>query len=292
MGAGGSNGGRGGGASGTGGRGGGTAATGGTTGGGGTSGGAAQPSAGCGKANPQTGSSGSPLTISGHQYYVKLPAGYDASKPYKVMIMFPPTNNPITWSEDSAGYEKAAPDAIRVYTLEANVSSGWQPNETSFFKPFYDDITSRYCIDKGRVFAAGESSGGEFAAFVGCEYGDLVRGVAPGAPKMTSWKIDPAAHTCKGNPTAIVIWSEKDNVLTQPAGPAFRDFYRTRNMCQTTSAAVSGYTDALSNCKMFDGCPEGSDVYYCMHMDPNYSNTYHGWAGFAAKMTWGVFSSL
>jgi len=109
---------------------------------------------------------------------------------------------------------------------------------------------------------------------------------------MTSWKIDPAAHTCKGNPTAIVIWSEKDNVLTQPAGPAFRDFYRDRNMCKTTSTAVQGYTDALSNCKMFDGCKEGSDTYYCMHMDPNYSNTYHGWANFAAKMTWQVFSAL
>ena len=291
---GGSTGGRGG--SGSGGRGGTTGGSGGaggmSGGSGGSSGGAAQPSAGCGKASPQTGSSGSPLTISGHQYYVKLPANYNASNPYKVMIMFPPTNNPITWSEQSAGYEQAAPDAIRVYTLEANVSSGWQPNETSFFKPFYDDITGRYCIDKSRVFAAGESSGGEFAAFVGCEYGDLVRGVAPGAPKMTSWKIDPAAHTCKGNPTAIVIWSEKDNVLTQPAGPAFRDFYRTRNMCQTTSTAVQGYTDALSNCKMFDGCQAGSDTYYCMHMDPNYSNTYHGWAGFAAKMTWGVFSKL
>ena len=109
---------------------------------------------------------------------------------------------------------------------------------------------------------------------------------------MTSWKIDPAAHSCKGNPTAIVIWSEKDNVLTQPVGPAFRDFYRDRNMCKTTSTAVMGYTDALSNCKMFDGCKEGSNTYYCMHMDPNYSNTYHGWPNFMAKMSWEVFSKL
>ena len=284
---GGSNGGRGGGTT-TGG----TPGGGGSTGNGGTSGGAAQPSAGCGKASPATGSSGSPLNISGHNYYVKLPSGYNASTPYKVMIVFPPTGNPITWSEQSAGFEKAAPDAIRVYTHMSNESSGWQPNEVSFFKPLWDDITSRYCIDKGRVFAGGESSGGEFAGFVGCENGDLLRGVIPNAPKMTSWKIDPAAHTCKGNPTAIVSWSEKDNVLQQPAGPAFRDFYRTLNMCQTTSTAVPGYTDALSNCKMFDGCKAGSNTYFCMHMDPNYSNTYHGWPGFIAKMSWEVFSKL
>ena len=38
----------------------------------------ADPSSGCGKANPQLGSSGSPLMVSGHQYYVKLPGTYDA----------------------------------------------------------------------------------------------------------------------------------------------------------------------------------------------------------------------
>ena len=287
-------------AAGSGGRGGagagGAAGSGGGSAGMGTAGsgsnGAPVASDGCSKANPQTGSSGSPLNVSGHNYYVKLPANYNPATPYKVMIVFPPTGNAITWSEQSAGYEKAAPDAIRVYTHMKTESSGWQPNETSFFKPLVDDITSRYCIDKSRIFAGGESSGGEFAGFVGCEYGDLVRGIVPGAPKMTSWKIDPSAHTCKGNPTVIVSWSEKDNVLQQPAGGAFRDFYRTRNMCQTTSTAVQGYTDALSNCKVFDGCMAGSNVYFCMHSDPNYSNTYHGWAGFTAKMSWEVFSKL
>ena len=247
-------------------------------------------STGCGKANPQTGTSGSPLNVSGHNYYVKLPAGYDPAQPYKVMIVFPPTGNPITWSEDGAGYEQAAPEAIRVYTHMANVNSGWQPSETSFFKPLYDELASKFCIDKNRVFAAGESAGGEFAGFVGCEYGDLLLGIASGAAKVTSW--NGAAHACQGHPTAIVIWSEMDTVLGQPAGPFFRDFYRDLNTCEVTSAAVAGYIDKMSNCKMFDGCMEGSNVYYCMHEDPNYSNTYHGWPGFAGKMTWEVFSEL
>ncbi|HEY0465174.1 MAG TPA: hypothetical protein VGC79_13230, partial [Polyangiaceae bacterium] len=55
---------------------------------------APDPSAGCGKASPQVGSSGSPLTVSGHQYYVKLPTNYDASKPNPVLMMFNPTGNP------------------------------------------------------------------------------------------------------------------------------------------------------------------------------------------------------
>jgi len=122
---------------------------------------------GCGKANPQTGSSGQPLNVSGHNYYVKLPNGYNADTPYKVMIVFPPTGNPITWSEQSAGYEQSAPDAIRVYTHMSVQSNGWQPNETNFFGPLLDKITGDYCIDETRIFAGGESSGGEFAGFVG-----------------------------------------------------------------------------------------------------------------------------
>lgn len=248
------------------------------------------PSAGCGKANPQTGSSGQPLNASNHQYYVKLPQGYDANKPYKVMIMFNPTNNPINWAETSAGYEQAAADAIRVYPHMGTPSNGWQPNETSFFQGLYDAITSNFCVDKNAIFAGGESSGGEFAAFLGCEYGDILRGVAPGAPKMTSWNN--GQHQCKGHPVAIVIWSPKDNVLAQPAGEWFRDYYKDMNECGDASQAVEGFTDALSNCKKYDGCVEGGDVYFCEHNDPEYNNTYHGWPHFAAKMTWQTFSAL
>lgn len=248
------------------------------------------PSDGCGKANPQTGNRNQPLMASNHQYYVKLPQGYDANKPYKVIIMFNPTDNPISWAEDTAGYEQAASDGIRVYPHMGTPGDGWQPNETSFFPGLYDAITNNFCVDKSRVFAAGESSGGEFAAFLGCEYGDLLRGVAPGAPKKTSWNN--RQHQCKGHPVSIVIWSPKDTILAEPAGPLFRDYYKEMNECDDTSKPVEGYTDAMSNCKQFDGCLPGSEVYFCDHNDPEYGNTYHGWPHFAAKMTWQTFSAL
>jgi poly(3-hydroxybutyrate) depolymerase len=223
---------------------------------------------------------------------VKLPSDYDENTPYRVMFMFNPTGNPINWAEQNAGYEKAAPDAIRVYPHMGNQSNGWQPNETSFFQDLYDSITGNFCVDKARVFAGGESSGGEFSAFLGCEYGDLLRGIAPGAPKETSWAIDPTKHECKGNPAAIVIWSPADSVLQQPAGGKFRDFYHDVNACGDTSGPVDGYTDELSNCEEYEGCKAGSPVYFCQHNDPNYGGTHHGWAGFAAKMTWEVFSAF
>lgn len=87
---------------------------------------------------------------------------------------------------------------------------------------------------------------------------------------------------------AIVSWSPKDT----PAGPESRDYYAEMNGCDGSSVPVEGFTDPLSNCAQFDGCMLGSDVYFCEHNDPEYSDTYHGWPHFAASMTWQVFSAL
>jgi hypothetical protein len=53
---------------------------------------------------------------------------------------------------------------------------------------------------------------------------------------------------------------------------------------------VQGYTDAKSNCVMYQGCAADHPVYWCQHTDPNYSNTNHGWPGFANKFLWELLS--
>ena len=65
---------------------------------------------------------------------MKLPTGYDAEKPYPVIFVFNPTNNPISWAEQSAGFESnGAKDAwIRVYPHPANTSNGWGAGDVSF----------------------------------------------------------------------------------------------------------------------------------------------------------------
>jgi hypothetical protein len=285
-----------------GGRGGGTAGgsgggSAGTTGAGGAGGGGkppANPSSGCGKSNPPVGSSGSPLTVSGHQYYVKLPTPYDASKPYPMLFMFNPTGNPISWAEQNAGYESngARTAAIRVYPHPANSSSGWGAGDVSFFQPLYDQVTGAYCVDKARVFAAGESSGGDFSSILGCEHANKLRAIAPCATKdVRQYPLTASTRQCTGQVTAIVIHGKNDNVVGPENGPKTRDFYVALNHCGTTTQPVTGYTDPMSNCVQYQGCDAGFPVYWCQHTDPNYSNTNHGWPAFAANMTWSVFSS-
>jgi len=257
---------------------------------------APKPSMGCGKASPQTGSSNSPLNVSNHQYYVKLPTGYDASKPYPVIYMFNPTGNPLNWAEQNAGYEKnAAKDAaIRVYPGPLSMSSGWGSGDVSFFEPLYNAILGAFCVDQERVFAAGESSGGDFVSILGCEHGDKLRAVAPCATKdVGGYPLDTSKRMCKGEVTAIVIHGKNDNVVGPENGPKTRDFYVKLNHCDASAMTqpVMNYTDAKSNCVQYQGCDDGFPVYWCQHTDPEYSNTNHGWPHFAADMTWGVFSS-
>lgn len=252
------------------------------------------PSAGCGKASPSTGSANSPLTVAGHQYYVRLPAPYDAAKPYRLLFVFNPTNNPISWGEQSAGFESnAAKDsAIRVYPAPASTSSGWGAGDVSFFRPLYDQIVTNFCVDKARVFATGESSGGDFSSILGCEQASVLRGVAPCATKQVgAYPLDVSKRMCTGQVSSIVIHGKNDNVVGPENGPKTRDFYADLNHCSEMTQPVAGYTDAMSNCVQFQGCDAPYPVYWCQHTDPNYSGTNHGWPKFAPNMIWSVFSA-
>jgi poly(3-hydroxybutyrate) depolymerase len=210
------------------------------------------------------------------------------------MFMFNPTNNPISWAEQSAGFEQnGAKDAwIRVYPHPANPSSGWGAGDVSFFEPLYDTITGNFCVDQARVFAAGESSGGDFSSILGCEHADKIRGIGPCATKpVNGYPLEASQRDCTGQVTAVIIHGKNDNVVGTENGPATRDFYVDVNECMSMSVPVEGYSDTLSNCVEYQGCAEGFPVVWCQHTDPNYSNTNHGWPAFAGDYLFEKFST-
>ncbi len=177
-----------------------------------------------------TGSSGQPLTVSGHQYYVKLPTGYDPDKPYPVVIGLHPTgqDNKFPWAENNLGFEKngAKDAAIRVYPQCANLSNGWNASDVSFFQPLHETVLANFCVDKNRVFVTGESSGGDFASIVGCEHGDIIRATGPCATKaVNEYPINnPGSRTCKGQVDAVVIHGINDMVVGPANGPATAEY--------------------------------------------------------------------
>lgn len=264
---------------------------------------APRPSAGCGKAPGQTGSAGSPLNVANHQYYFKLPMTYDNSKPYPLLYVFHPSGNDIDWAEKNAGFEAtpARQNAIIVYPKSAG--NGWEQVDIALFDPLHKQLTDNYCVDLARVFATGESSGGDYASVLGCEKADKVRAVGPTAAKpMSGVGLNPSTRTCTGKTTAYVIHGKADSVVGAQAGIQTRDFHLAKNNCGTMTTPVAGYTDNLSNCVQYQGCDEGYPVFWCQHEDPEYYQrdpmtgiqvgTNHGWPKFAGKFLWEQFSKF
>jgi len=219
---------------------------------------------------------------------------YDASAPYPLIVVFHGTGDHINWGELYAGFEGR--NAIRVYP-EATSVNGWGAADVPFFMPLYDQLTSHLCVDKARVFAAGSDSGGTFASILGCEYASVLRGVAMSGtrePRVGTpdgmYPLDVTMRTCTGRVAAVVIHSPKDNVVGPQHGPKTRDFFLALNHCGTETIAVP-FPISVANCVQYQACDAGFPVDWCEHSDPTYNSSYHGWPGFAASVSWGLFSS-
>jgi poly(3-hydroxybutyrate) depolymerase len=227
--------------------------------------------------------------VANHKYSVTVQNSYDNTTPSPMVIVFNGTADPISWAELNAGLENRP--AIRVYPHPG--STGWSANDLSFFMPLYDEMTSSFCVDTARVFAAGSDSGGDFASILACEHARLLRAVAhSGMKEVSGFPLDPAQRTCTGQVAAVVIHSPKDRISRPENGEKSRDFYLARNHCGSTTVTVQNFSDRWSNCVQYQGCDAGFPVTWCPHDDPTYADSYHGWPSFAGPLSWSVFSSF
>ena len=99
-----------------------------------------------------------------------------------------------------------------------------------------------------RIFAGGHSSGGFFTHEVGCQRGDIVRGIGPIA-------AGPPRGTCTGKVAVWIAHGTEDNVET---GRSARDFWVEQNGCDgAVSTPVSPATTVE-----YGGCDDGFPVRY------------------------------
>jgi polyhydroxybutyrate depolymerase len=145
----------------------------------------------CGRAGARLGRWYQTLTSRGvtRQFYVSVPANYDPARRYPLVVGLHGRDYDGIRMRDYLALESQAPNdwAIFVYpdalrrtwgTLQA---TGWQngpvASMTSSFGgtddlAFIDDMLAwmrdAYCLDPTRVFATGQSWGGDFSNVVGC----------------------------------------------------------------------------------------------------------------------------
>jgi polyhydroxybutyrate depolymerase len=127
------------------------------------------------------------------------------------------------------------------------------------------------------VFAGGLSSGGFFSNTLGCQRGDVLRGIAP----VSAGPRD--MNNCKGNVAAWIADGKNDELVSPRQGMSARDFWLNRNGCSTSNPRVIG--DA-TNCVAYDGCKAGFPVQWCLH------DGGHFWPRSANLGLWTFFSKL
>lgn len=257
-------------------------------------------SAGCGRVSPASGELTLTVGADTLQYIVSIPASYDPSHPYPLGFGLHGANRTHTNCHDGdcAGFQSVmGDDAILVYTR--SVSAGWQDDNDvrdrnlALFTAVLDRMLAETCIEVGRIFVAGTSSGATFSNIIGCALGDRIRVVIPVAGGL------PSRAACVGTPAALVIHGVDDPHVLFSYGEAARDAYRTANGCanETDPPIADLHARVVANresheCADYRSCAPGLPVRWCEHSEGGYDGSTHGWPLFGGAAIWEFVSAL
>jgi poly(3-hydroxybutyrate) depolymerase len=234
------------------------------------------------------------------QYAVQLPTAYNNNTAYALIIGGGGCGGGPTESGGGFTAGQGTTDTIRIglsyvkmcFADGGNSCSGTpdqQPAcvntpEVPYLYAVLADVESKYCIDKGKVYMGGYSSGGWETYTMGCAAADVIHGIVPENGGLRHHR--PA---CTGQMAALMVAGEIDHdnpigplVMDQPYAPASmtaadvnaailsldsngtapaRDELLARNGCVGVDTAV--YDPAYPLCKKYTGCPADAPVVWC-----------------------------
>lgn len=256
--------------------------SGGTTGdSGGLSG--AVPSAGCGlKNNPASGRFTIDVSGTPREYILKVPDGYDANHPYRLIFGWHGAKYDAEWVANGEspltgpyfGIESEAKGSA-VFVAPQAASGGWSTKDLAFADAMVSQFEAQLCIDKSRIFSVGFSMGAIMTITIGCSRSDVFRGIAPMSGSLQ--------NSC---PTGnhVAYWAShgtEDPTIPIAEGEKARDEFAKRNHCGAKTEAT-----ARSGCVTYQGCDLGYPVTWC-----TFSGV-HEPAPFAGPAIWEFISPL
>ena len=150
-------------------------------------------------------------------FHLSIPAGYDPKTPHALLfVLHGATDTTPQYMRDWFPVEGGMTDVIAVYPqalvrTRPDGSGGavtrWDlygDEDTAFFDAVLAEIASTHCVDRGKVFATGFSSGGNFAHQLACLRSSAVRAIGPVA--------GPGPFTDKcGGPVAVWMTHDVDD---------------------------------------------------------------------------------
>jgi polyhydroxybutyrate depolymerase len=239
------------------------------------------PSEGCTKTPPASGTYTIDVGGAPREYILKVPDGYDAKHAYRLIFGFHGAKYNDKWVAEGGenltgpyfGIESEAQGSAIFVAPQA--SGSWSSSDLGFVDAMVARFESQLCIDKSRIFSVGFSMGAIMTLTLGCNRGEVFRGIAPMSGSLPS--PCPAGQH-------VAYWSShgtSDTTIQPSQGQAARDEFAKRNHCATQTS-----TPDANNCVIYAGCDVGYPASWC-----TFSGA-HVPAPFAGKAIWQFIAPL
>ena len=212
-------------------------------------------------------------------FYLRLPNGYDPTKPYPLSIGGGGCGNTDGTSGSSGGLA-ALPNGQKE-AIEVGLNYMYPEGAGACFAddyvntpdlPYFDailaELEARYCIDRDRVFVDGFSSGAWEAYLLGCARAGVVRGIGTAAGGLRKTR-----PPCTDSPVAAILVAGLQDT-ENPIGPLpppgkndslgsapARDDILMRNGC--VGMGTTPWDPKYPACVKYTGCPEAYPVVWC-----------------------------
>ncbi len=181
-------------------------------------------------------------------------------------------------------YNEIADQAILVFpdatpVGQAPVRQFSRDTDGLFFIDLLEYIRQDLGFDTNRVFVTGQSSGAGFANEIGCDHGDVIRGIAPAAGAIIP-------QECVGATAVMLIAGENDELVPLTIVEPTHQFWTAYNGFELDVSQQSPIDECIDHSLGMSAYP----VYWCLHPGEGFRN--HSFPGFAAAAIWSFFSNL
>jgi hypothetical protein len=217
-------------------------------------------------------------TYTHRKYCTTIPKNYDQTKAYPVVFYGPGCG--ATACEGSSFTGRTDIFYVQGISVSGCFQAGRESTvdspELNYFDQAMAEVYAKYCVDKGRIFAAGTSSGGWLSNYLACGRGNVIRGVA-----ADSGGIPVDRPMCTGGAAVMEFPGDSANTndsKSRPIGVAVaRDLFIQLNGCSMTPSPMMF---GKASCQFYGSC--SSPVVWCdtggAHQAGNGYLSMSGWA--------------
>ncbi len=224
------------------------------------------------------------------EFWLQLPSDYGKGDPKPILVAYHGyTGSYQNWVGDTRFYDLidvVGDEAIFIAPNALPNAAGQRVWGGADDYAFFLDMLSELELlglkyDPNRVFVAGHSNGAGFAHDLGCEYGDVIRGIATAAGALTN-------RPCTGSLAALLMQGSNDPLTNSNLALGALRYWVLYNGWEEEvfGAATVGPCDDYSITDPAKPANQPYPVLWCEHTQG------HNWPDFASETVWDFFTGL